>query len=647
MPPDLFTRDLEVSVSSGVIAPRLWVRRLAVWREPGSEPIRDVQLRPGLNIVWSPDDEDMGHGSGKTLFCRLLRFCLGEDRFAPEGQRMAIGVAFPNGNVGAEVILDGVCWAIVRSLGVRRRHVAVANGVLDEIAAGEGPSTGLDPFIDAVERAILTEDVAALIPGLRPKQRRWAVAMAWLTRDQECRFDHVLDWRSSTSDSDSPARGLNRTETLDALRAFLQAITPEEVAKRAELDGLAKEHVTLEQEVGHRSWEIEGRRRRLITALGVGGGWADGELLIEALRQAARTRMAEAAKIPEEVSSKDIEAARETYEAARSKVGQIEKRIERLEGEMPLIESLIKRIDEEYPTLKYRADEADKPLCPICEVEIDIDRAIKCGLSDKLPDAESIRKRLSENREAYASETERLASTRRQLDQAKPERAAAQQMAERLGRQLRKLEAARDGREDVWYSARRLVDKVSHLEDLIARQEASQKRLRNVEKTIEAERERVGGFRDKQAQVFGKLAEKFDAIIRFLVGDKAEGRVSLFGNDRIDLNVRIGGDRSTAAIESLKILAFDLAALCRSMEGATRVPAFLVHDSPREADLGLPIYHRLFELARGLEGFGPAPLFQYIVTTTTKPSETFQAEPWLRLTIRGAPPEERLLRVDL
>lgn len=647
MPPDLFARDLEVSVPSGMVAPRLWVRRLAVWRESGGEPIRDVQLRPGLNIVWSPDDEEMGHGSGKTLFCRLLRFCLGEDRFAPEGQRMAIGAAIPDGIVGAEVILDGVCWSIARSLGVRRRHVAVADGELDKIAAGEGPSTGLDPFIDAVECAILTENVAALIPGLRPKQRCWPVAMAWLTRDQECRFDHVLDWRSSTSDSDSPARGLNRTETLDALRAFLQAITPEEVAKRAQLDGLAKEHVTLEQEVGHRSWEIEGRRRRLIAALGVEGDWADGGLLIEALRQAARTQMAEAATIPEEVSTKDIEAARNAYEMAQREVAEIEKRIERLEGEMPLIGSLIKRIDEEYPLLQYRADEADNPLCPVCEVPIDLDRAIECGLSDKLPDAEAIRKRLSKNREDLAAETARLTSTRSQSDQAKPERAVAEQKAKRLQQQLRNLEAARDRREDAWYSARQLVDEVTLLEELITTQDGSRQRLRNVEKAIASERARVGTLRDNQAQVFGALAEKFDAIIRFLVGEKAEGRVSLVGNDRLDLNVRIGGDRSTAAIESLKILAFDLAALCRSMEGATRVPAFLVHDSPREADLGLPIYHRLFELARRLEGFGPAPLFQYIVTTTTKPSEAFQDEPWLRLTIRGAPPEERLLRVDL
>jgi hypothetical protein len=103
----------------------------------------------------------------------------------------------------------------------------------------------------------------------------------------------------------------------------------------------------------------------------------------------------------------------------------------------------------------------------------------------------------------------------------------------------------------------------------------------------------------------------------------------------------------TAAIDSLKILAFDLAAMSRSIEGATRVPAFLLHDSPREADLGLSIYHELFGLVRDLEGAADQPPFQYIVTTTTEPPESFKSDSRLRLIIRGEPANERLLKMDL
>ena len=109
----------------------------------------------------------------------------------------------------------------------------------------------------------------------------------------------------------------------------------------------------------------------------------------------------------------------------------------------------------------------------------------------------------------------------------------------------------------------------------------------------------------------------------------------------------MGGNRSTSAIDSLKVIAFDFAALCLSIEGATRVPAFLIHDSPREADLGLPLYHQVFHLARWLEEIGGQPLFQYVVTTTTRPPPELTKNPWLRLTLHGAPASDRLLKCDL
>jgi hypothetical protein len=92
--PDLFTdRAFDLTPAAGQAEPLLWVRRLIIWEEPSKE-IRDIPLRQGLNIVWSPDDGSrrgqIGHGGGKTTFCRLLRYCLGEDSFGPEGQRRAI-----------------------------------------------------------------------------------------------------------------------------------------------------------------------------------------------------------------------------------------------------------------------------------------------------------------------------------------------------------------------------------------------------------------------------------------------------------------------------------------------------------------------------------------------------------------------------
>ena len=98
--PDLKTT---ISVAEDRAEPRLWVRRLKIWSKPG-EVIREVRLRRGFNIVWSPDPAEdnsknetragSSHGAGKTLFCRLIRYCVGEETFATDDQRLAIGSAF-------------------------------------------------------------------------------------------------------------------------------------------------------------------------------------------------------------------------------------------------------------------------------------------------------------------------------------------------------------------------------------------------------------------------------------------------------------------------------------------------------------------------------------------------------------------------
>lgn len=656
--PDLLgPPSLSVQPSQGQSGPRLWVKRLAIWDEPGGEKIRDIAFRPGLNIIWSPDSGDalssespagaIGHGSGKTLFCRLLRYCLGEDRYASENQRERVGAAFLNGIVGAEIMLDGICWAIVRPLGIRRRHMAVAGGDLDEIAAGEGTSTGLEPFLDAIEQGILTTGLAALISGQHSNRQSWPIALAWLTRDQECRFDDVLDWRSTVSDSDSPVRGMTQTEKLDALRAFVVAITPEEHAKRSEVASLDDRRRTMDQEIGHRRWEIERSQNRLTVALGLTVEEVTaGPFAIEQMRKKAQDHLATAAKLPQGQPGAGVEIARQEHEKAQAEWTRLDGERIRIQATIPLVEKLQSQIQGELPGISFSRSEAESPVCPICEVPIDRTLAEGCGLSHKLPDLEACVQRWEQRKKSFDDETEKLVGLRSEQTQTLQKLALAKQHADQLGDRVAALQQARDTREGAWYAAQRLADDVERFAELFGAQENATKALREVVSKLETERSLLGVFRDKQARVFGRISEKFDPIVRRLVGADAKGHVALSGNG-LEPNVNMGGDRSTAAIDSLKVLAFDLAILCLSIEGSTRVPAFLVHDSPREADLGLSIYHRLFRLVTEIEAFGEAPQFQYIVTTTTRPPEDLAVEPWIRLTLRGSPGTERLLRRDL
>lgn len=634
--------------------PRFWVKRVALWADSESL-IREVTLRPGLNVVWSPDPSDgppttptikaLGHGGGKTLFCRLLRYCLGEDRFAPEDQRSRIADALKDGLVGAEVLVDGVPWAVVRSIGTRRRHVAIQGGSLETIAAGEGSSTGLDPFFNAIERTFIPNNVAAMMPG-SPASRPWLTALAWLTRDQECRFDHVLDWRSATSGSDSPVRALSKGEVLDAIRALIRAIVPAEQALRVDIVDLERQRTAAEQEMHYHGRLGSQLRAKLAQALQLStSDLPPVSLAAVVLRDAAQRRFAETSRSSQLESVADLNVIRAEAEDSRVAAETLSQQLAKVEAQIEGSNRLIGMINAEMPLLSFSAHEAEHPVCPVCEVPIDRALAEGCGLSHKMPDLETLRQRRSRREEELRQERNGLGALKADRQSIALQLGAARERVAQLRNQVQGLEQARDARESVWYTARRLVEEADRFAEVVDAEQAERLKLEQLQTKLEDRRAQTAAYRDNQKDVFTRLSQHFDAIIGELANE-ARGHVVLTGNG-LELGVELDGDRSTAAIDSLKVLAFDLATLCLSIEGATCLPPFLLHDSPREADLGLAAYHQLFRFARSLETFGPSPLFQYIVTTTTQPPKEIQHDECLRLTLGGAPADVRLLRINL
>lgn len=654
---DLISRSgLDLKSEAGRSEPRLWVRRLVIWVEPGTV-LREITLRPGLNVVWSPDPADradapedenaLGHGSGKSLFCRLLRYCLGEDKFAPDDQRHRIAQALPEGMVGAEVMVDGTAWAVLRPIGNGRQHFAIPGVHLDQVLAGTFAPTGMEPFLNAIEQDILSADVVALIPGDHPLHA-WQVALAWLTRDQECRFDKVLDWRSPDSDSGSPARGLSATKILDALRALIGAIDPAEYRMRNEISDLEAQQKDASQDAIRRTWEAGRLWSRLIVELGLNpDDLLPGRLGVEPLRKTAKANLGRLATVgTDNVDGADLDALRVGVTDAQQKVDGLVNNSAAIEARIPEIEALIRRIKGELPSISIAVDKSEIPLCPICEVPIDRTLAEGCKLSHKLPNLNDAKHRQVQHKQDIDAETKRLQENKRERERVEVTLGPARKQLEEMRMRLRAAEKTRDARSDAWYNTRRLLDDAERLDELLIGQEEVQSNAEKLDGELEKKRDQTAAFRDSQADVFSRLSYFFDAIIHEMVGQNAAGRVALDGNG-LKLFVELGGERSTAAIDSLKVIAFDLSVMCMSIEGRTRLPAFFVHDSPREADLGLSVYHRLFHLVRNLEPESGQSLFQYIVTTTTRPPDDLSDEPWLRDKLGGAPAEARLLRRDL
>lgn len=98
------------------------------------EDIRRVSFHAGLNIVWADPKTEAarkgasklsGHSAGKTTFCRILRWLLGESKFGREELQQAVGGAFPKGWALLHMELEGTSWVIGRSLWETVRHWAV------------------------------------------------------------------------------------------------------------------------------------------------------------------------------------------------------------------------------------------------------------------------------------------------------------------------------------------------------------------------------------------------------------------------------------------------------------------------------------------------------------------------------------------
>lgn len=644
---DLFANDqFTLHPAEGRTEPRLWIRRLILWEEPG-KAIRDIELRPGLNIIWSPDtgspQGQIGHGGGKTTLCRLLRYCLDEESYGPESQREAIANHLPLAMVGAEVRLDGEeTWLIRRTLGAHREDFAVRGPSFADVVGWPDEPTGMQPFRNAAMQAFL-QGAENLMPRSLTNDDRWRAMLAWLTRDQECRLAHLLDWRSPDSGSHSPVSGRNRSQEdrLTIMRVVLDALEPEELQTSRDRDSAQVRLANQRDEATSLEHQSTGLRRRLAAWIGVD---RDEVLRLEvaALRSTAEANLERAQAALEAEANARLQPARMELESAVANSERIEQGIKAAASESETQDSIVKLAGDELPELSAQNQRLQHPVCPVCGVLIDEARAKGCGISLQECDLQALEKRVENLREARNAARSRVQELKQEQSTLQKQRGEAEVRLLRARTQLDAVEREMRGRSQALRQAERATETVDDLETMLRDLEAVGDAIEGSDADVKTLAEQLAAHRDSVAGVVSRLSERFDKVFRRFVPTAALSRVLLDGNG---LTVRVPADG--AAMDSLRVAAFDLAALTLAIEGETRHPGFLVHDSPREADLGGSIYANLFDLVRFLESVSATPLFQYVVTTTTEPPENCRSEPWLRLTLHGSPADERLLKADL
>jgi len=638
--PDLFAPSLDGFQPSTGDGPRLWIKRLVIWSALNEPPIRDISLRTGLNIVWSPDadggDGHMGHGGGKTSFCRLIRYCLGEDSYGTDAQRQRIAAAMPDAHVGAEIILDGELWNVIRPIGAGAgtgRHYAQKGGSLNALASGEIPNSTMAPLRQAIAKAVMPS-TALHMPVGTSLDDAWEAALAWLTRDQECRLLDILDWRAPETQSRSPSRNMSKPDRLRVVRLLLKALQQDEI----EALRRAQEHKRRAEEAARRKQRVEWVRDSVARDLHYmfGGDLAEDTTLDLWASRATAAASAENLRADPQIDLK-LQDARNLVDRKGAELRAIETRLAEIDATLPEIDATIRALDVQVPRASQSVQDASDPLCPTCgqsvppEAQTFIDQQVAL---------------LTSLREEHGKAAERKNGLLTEQQTTKANGALAQQQFEQAKTALAAFEQTAKKTADAVASAAGYVTMTTRYPEYlkaIVRHEAEFER----ETAAEAnERSSAAANRRAAQGIVQRLSDLFNMTIRFLVPEGAAGTV-LLNESGIQPVIGLHGDLTTAAVDSLKVVAFDLAALLLTMEGKTELPGFWLHDSPREADLGLAIYHRIFELVLWLESQSAVPHFQYIVTTTTAPPEKLQAAPWKILELSSAPTEYRLFQRDL
>lgn len=652
---DMFATVIEPPVAPDSRAePRLWIRRLVILSDRQTI-IRDVSLRPGLNIIWTPDMSNSGsgalaHGSGKTTFCRLLRACLGEPGLASEAQRSRIMTRLPNGAVAAEIVIDGVCWVAVRPLGLAGSEFIVRSGSVEE-AMARGRHEGDPQTIDGVLTATFFSTLAQASPPDVGREHVWDVLRAWITRDQECRLADVLAWRSSQTQSRSRAQVLGETGKLTMVRLALRALDAEErsaAARERELVTKAEEE-RRRQAYQHQRF-AEGLKL-VRSALKVGDDIGfDDAIDHKGLVSLAEAGLAEAMRtdLPK---PPDVASIFARLRALNEERAALVARLQGLQGQAKLKRDEAGRVRSEANLGEIDITQGRIRVCPICRVSIDEVTAKGCGISLESCDLPALRAGIAD-KQKKAGELEAEAGRAEQeskqvealIQQLGPRQQALEKESKSADTASRAAQAAVKDAQDRIYKARRILDDVWALRA----SEAAAKPTPPETAALETVRAQLEAGRSRARAAIRTLEERYQGIMSAWLPDGVEGTIKLDGHGlKVDAEFSGRGEVSTAALDSLKIVAFDLAALHMAVEEKADLPAFLVHDSPREADLDGQLYARLFQLVRRWEEGGGAPRFQYIVTTTTAPPPEMQDDLYVRLRMSSTPPENRLFGIDV
>lgn len=615
--------------------PRLWVKELAVYREWKPDALqRQISLRQGLNIIWAEPSEQGagGHAAGKTTFCRFLRYVLGDSNFGNDTFRDAFRNKFPNAWVAAEVHLDGEPWLVARFIGITGGHHWSARGVkFDRLFDEKVERQAYADFTRALQKAFIEPLPIEVFPG-SGKEVDWAHLLAWLSRDQEARYDHVLDWRSGYGGASSLGDIHSADRTL-LIRTVLGLTQPGELDARRDHMRILREKgdcETLIPKLIYARDRAEKEYRRVMNA--PDATITESTLTVEkvGLELEDKRIMGLIREMRQRDGAGDLLPVQRDEKVTQ--LADLAKRFQEAEADQKKAKLDLDFREGRMTQEEYRQQLAQMPLrADQCSAPLELAIAHGCKLAEALHPNRFSEHVLAELKTTTGALQARVSSLQQTVAQLKRDQTEATKEKQRIEAQITAARQKHQERietfEDDLALARRKFEATSELLALTEELEVERKKSERLQGEQRKSTDFQESLRQKATARQSDFSEVFSAMAErvLLLGNR--GAVRFMADDvKLELDY---SDLTSTALTTLKILLFDLAALLASARQSENHPGFLIHDSPREADLTAAIYRRIFDIPKAEEFSETEAPVQYVITTTEPPPEHLKLKPWL------------------
>ena len=655
--------------AEGKDEPLFWIREIRFLSKFSTAPddeIRRVEFKKGLNIVWAeapahsnPDDVQRisGHATGKTTLCRMIRYLLGENHIASKNVADGIFQKFPDGYVIGCFVVKGEPWCVARAFMKLHDDFALRTDSLEALLGSEEQ--------DRCSYKIFEEKLTALLPEITPltslvnkEELTFKHLLPWLTRDQDSQYTKLTEWRdNSLSDSGSPV--LAQKQTMLLMRSVLDPRVADEAELIQKQADLAKQLQDFKNLLNSLQMIIDRDEERVkefdeyrsqASELGemfLPRAIKENEDLLSttSLNLEDEGKLAKLQKKRDELYSQ-YEGKASIYNQAVQAYKQHKRELNELEKSVYADEYQEEHIDEIqlaaqiHPSRKY------------CCVPLEIAQKECCQLS--------LRYATSKDQESHDNLSHGLSS---ELFKKKN---IVQGFSSFLHNEKRDLDLLKnqlehaenelaDFKKDINLKRNSRAAKIGTVLEALRRYKCDLQKQTNLQKDYKTVSEQhktcseaLAALREDEKRAAYGIMKIYDDTIRFMLGSDIIGSISFSGGE-IELKCSYNNSSlSSAALNAVKNVCFDLAALASSIGGRGSHPRFLIHDGPRVSDLSATIFEQYFLYARELEKMAEGKTnFQYIITTTEPPPEGLQKFPWLVCKLDAALPETRLLKCDL